>query len=329
VTWGAPNFRVALARKQSRFTGLRIDPDTNIVVTCGSTEAMMTAMMTACNPGDKVVVFSPFYENYVADTILSGAEPVYVPLRPPDFLFDEAELRRAFALKPKAIIICNPANPSGKVFTRSELLFIAGLAEEHDAFVITDEVYEHILYAPSEHVHFASLPGMFDRTITCSSLSKTYSITGWRLGHVIAAPAVINAARKVHDFLTVGAPAPLQEAAVAGLELPDSYYRELQAAYTEKRDVFLRYLDQAGLKYTRPEGAYYVMVDITEFGRESDVEFCDWLAREIGVAAVPGSSFFREPVRHLIRFHFAKKLETLVAAGERLLKLRGLARAKL
>jgi aspartate/methionine/tyrosine aminotransferase len=329
VTWGAPNFRNALARKQSRFTGLRIDPETNIVVTCGSTEAMMTAMMTACNPGDKVVVFSPFYENYVADTILSGAEPVYVALRPPDFCFDEEELRRAFTLKPKAIILCNPANPSGKVFTRQELEFIARLAEEHDTFVITDEVYEHIVYAPSEHVHFAALPGMFDRTITCSSLSKTYSITGWRLGHVIAAPAVINAARKVHDFLTVGAPAPLQEAAVAGLELPNSYYQELQASYTEKRDVFLKYLDLAGLKYTRPDGAYYVMVDIAEIGRESDVGFCEWLAQEAGVAAVPGSSFFREPVRHLIRFHFAKKVETLMAAGERLQRLRGLARGKL
>jgi aminotransferase len=330
VTWGAPNFRAALARKQARFTGLPIDPDANIVVTCGSTEAMMSAMITACNPGDKVIVFSPFYENYVADTILSGAEPVYVALRPPDFAFDPDELRRAFAQQPKAVIICNPSNPSGKVFTCRELLFIAGLAEEHDTFVIMDEVYEHILYAPSGHVYFSALPGMFERTITCGSLSKTYSITGWRLGYVIAAPAFINAARKVHDFLTVGAAAPLQEAAVAGLELPDSYYLELQAAYTEKRDVFLKYLDAAGLKYTRPDGAYYVMVDIAEFGQGSDVDFCEWLAREVGVAAVPGSSFFREPVRHLIRFHFAKRVETLVAAGERLLKLRSqLARRKL
>lgn len=324
VTWGAPNFRAALARKHSRFSGLAIDPDRNIVVTCGSTEAMMTALMTACNPGDKVIVFSPFYENYVADTILSGAEPVYLPLRPPRFAFDPEELRRAFALKPKAIIICNPSNPSGKVFTREELLFIAKLAEEHDTFVITDEVYEHILYAPSEHVYFSALPGMFERTITCSSLSKTYSITGWRLGYVIAAPAVIDAARKVHDFLTVGAAAPLQEAAVAGLELPASYYLELQTAYTEKRQVFLKYLDDAGLTYTRPDGAYYVMVDIAEFKPASDVDFCEWLAREVGVAAVPGSSFFREPVRNLIRFHFAKRVETLVSAGERLLKLRSL-----
>ena len=326
VTWGAPNFRQALARKQTRFMGMPLDPDANFVVTCGSTEAMMAAMMTACNPGDKVIIFSPFYENYVADTILCGAEPIYVALRPPDFAFDPDELRRAFAQKPKALVLCNPSNPSGKVFTREELLFIAQLAEEHDTFVITDEVYEHILYAPHQHTYFASLPGMFERTISCSSLSKTYSITGWRLGYVIASPAVIDAVRKVHDFLTVGAAAPLQEAAVAGLELPDSYYRELQALYTGKRDVFLKYLDQAGLTYTRPQGAYYVMVDIAEFGWADDTEFCEWLARDVGVAAVPGSSFFREPVRHLIRFHFAKQVATLQAAGERLLTLRAQAR---
>lgn len=328
VTWGAPNFRQALARKQSRFMGLPLDPDAHFVVTCGSTEAMMAAMMTACNPGDKVIVFSPFYENYVADMILSGAEPVYVALRPPDFAFDTDELRRAFEQKPKALILCNPSNPSGKVFTREELLFIANLAAEHDTFVITDEVYEHIIYAPHEHVYFAALPGMFERTISCSSLSKTYSITGWRLGYVIAPPEVIHSARKVHDFLTVGAAAPLQEAAVAGLELPESYYHELQAVYAEKRDVFLKYLDQAGLTYTKPQGAYYVMVDITEFGWNDDTAFCEWLAREAGVAAVPGSSFFREPVKHLIRFHFAKQTPTLQAAGERLLKLRERARGR-
>ena len=322
VTWGAPNFRAALARKQSRFMGLPLDPEAHFVVTCGSTEAMMAAMMTACHPGDKVIVFSPFYENYVADTILSGAEPIYVPLCPPDFSFDAEELRRAFAQKPKALILCNPANPSGKVFTRDELVFIAKLAEEYDTFVITDEVYEHIVYAPNEHVYFASLPGMFERTISCSSLSKTYSITGWRLGYIIASPAVINEARKVHDFLTVGAAAPLQEAAVTALDFPDGYYRDLQALYTEKRTIFLKYLDDAGLTYTRPAGAYYVMVDIAEFGWESDVTFCEWMAREVGVAAVPGSTFFREPVSNLVRFHFAKRKETLVAAGERLMKLR-------
>ena len=328
VTWGAPNFRQALARKQSRFMGLPLDPDAHFVVTCGSTEAMMAAMMTACNPGDKVIVFSPFYENYVADMILSGAEPVYVALRPPDFAFDADELRRAFEQKPKALILCNPSNPSGKVFTREELLFIAKLAAEHDTFVITDEVYEHIIYAPHEHVYFAALPGMFERTISCSSLSKTYSITGWRLGYVIAPPEVIHSARKVHDFLTVGAAAPLQEAAVAGLELPDSYYHELQAVYAEKRGVFLKYLDQAGLTYTKPQGAYYVMVDISEFGWNDDTAFCEWLAHEVGVAAVPGSSFFRGPVKHLIRFHFAKHTPTLQAAGERLLNLREKARGR-
>jgi len=326
VTWGAPGFRAALARKQSRFMGVPLDPDGNFVVTCGSTEAMMVAMMTACDPGDKVIIFSPFYENYAADTILSGAEPIYVPLRPPDFGFDPEELRRAFARKPKALILCNPANPSGKVFTREELLFIAKLAEQHDTFVITDEVYEHIVYEPARHVYFAALPGMFERTLSCSSLSKTYSITGWRLGYVIAPPAVINEARKVHDFLTVGAAAPLQEAAITALNFPDRYYDELRAVYAEKRAVFLKHLDAAGLPYTRPAGAYYVMVDIAEFGRESDVEFCEWMAREVGVAAVPGSSFFREPVRHLIRFHFAKSAGTLAAAGERLLQLREKAR---
>jgi len=328
VTWGAPNFRKAFARKQSRFMGVPIDPETNVVVTCGSTEAMMASMMTACNPGDKVVIFSPFYENYTADTILTGAIPVYVPLRPPEFAFDPEELRQAFELhRPKALILCNPGNPTGKVFTRSELELIAALACEFDAFVITDEVYEHIVYAPNVHISIATLPGMFERTITCSSLSKTYSITGWRLGTVVAAPQVIDAIRKVHDFLTVGAAAPLQEAAVTALEFPDSYYRELQVSYTAKRDIFLSWLDKAGLSYTRPQGAYYVMVDVSEFKVTDDLAFCEWMARKVGVAAVPGSSFFREPVHNLIRFHFAKQPETLNAAGERLLKLRSHAKS--
>ncbi len=328
VTWGAPDFRRALARKQGRFTGLAIDPDAHIVVTCGSTEAMMAAMMTACNPGDKVVVFSPFYENYVADTILSGAEPIYVPLRPPDFSFDPAELRRAFEQRPKALILCNPSNPTGKVFTREELLQIAALAEEFDAFVITDEVYEHILYAPHRHTYFSTLPGMFDRTVSCSSLSKTYSITGWRLGYIIAPPAFIDGARKVHDFLTVGAAAPLQQAAIAGLEMPDAYYDSLAALYTKKRDLFLGGLRAAGLAFTEPEGAYYVMVDVSEFGVADDTAFCEWLARAVGVAAVPGSSFFREPVHHLVRFHFAKQESTLREAISRLATLRAKASAR-
>ena len=321
ITWGAPRFREALARKITRFSGLAIDPDTNLVVTCGSTEAMMVAMMTACNPGDKVIVFSPFYENYAADAILAGAEPIYVPLRPPHFDFDPAELARAFARGAKAIVVCNPSNPTGKVFTRAELLEILRLAEKHDAFVITDEPYEHIVYAPHEHVYFAALPGAFDRTITCNSLSKTYSITGWRLGYVQAAREVIAQARKVHDFLTVGAAAPLQEAAIAGLELPAEYYAGLRDLYTGKRTLFLDYIRRTGLAFTEPQGAYYVMVDISPLGFENDRAAADWFVREVGVAGVPGSSFFREPEHRFIRFHFAKNEETLHAAGERLQQL--------
>lgn len=322
VTWGAPRFREALAQKIHRFSDLEINPDAHLVVTCGSTEAMMVAMMTACNPGDKVIVFSPFYENYAADAILSGAEPIFVPLRPPGFGFDPEELAGAFAQGAKAIILCNPGNPTGRVFTREELLTILELAQRYDAFVITDEPYEHIVYAPHEHVYFASLPGAFPRTITCNSLSKTYSITGWRLGYVQAAPEVIAQARKVHDFLTVGAAAPLQEAAIAGLELPDSYYADLASAYARKRELFLGYLRRAGLSFSEPEGAYYVMVDISALGFTMDTEAAETLIREIGVAGVPGSSFFREPEHRFIRFHFAKKEETLKAAGERLLRIR-------
>jgi L-glutamine---4-(methylsulfanyl)-2-oxobutanoate aminotransferase len=322
VTWGAPRFREALARKIHRFTGMEIDPDENLVVTCGSTEAMMVAMMTACNPGDRVAVFSPFYENYAADAILSGAEPVYVPLRPPDFCFDPEELAEAFASGIKAIIVCNPSNPTGKVFTREELQTILDLAERHDAFVITDEPYEHIVYEPHRHVSFAALPGAFERTIVCNSLSKTYSITGWRLGYVMAAPKVVHQARKVHDFLTVGAAAPLQEAAVAGLELPEAYYEDLRAGYASKRDVLLGYLGRTRLSFTEPQGAYYVMVDISPLGFADDTVAAETILREIGVAGVPGSSFFREPEHRYLRLHFAKREETLHAAGERLLRLR-------
>lgn len=318
VTWGAPRFRQALARKIQHFSGLEIDPNRHLVVTCGSTEAMLAAMMTACDPGDTVLIFSPFYENYAADAILAGAKPVHVPLRPPDFGFDREELRRAFACRPKAIVLCNPANPSGKVFTREELIFIAQLAEEHDTFVITDEVYEHIVYAPHRHVHFATLPGMWDRTLTCSSLSKTYSITGWRLGYICAPERLIAQARKVHDFLTVGAAAPLQEAAVTALEFPDAYYADLQADYTRKRTLFLDLLRKTGLPFTEPQGAYYVLLDVGPLGFASDVACAEWMTREVGVTGVPGSSFFREPVQHLIRFHFAKKESTLRAAGEKL-----------
>ncbi len=324
ITWGAPRFRAALARKITRFTGLAIDPDQHLVVTCGSTEAMMVAMMTACNPGDKVIVFSPFYENYAADAILSGAEPIYVPLHAPDFCFDPAQLAAAFAQKPKAIIVCNPSNPTGKVFTRVELLDILALAEKYDAFVITDEPYEHLVFEPHQHIYAAALPGGFDRVITCNSLSKTYSITGWRLGYVQANPEIIAQARKVHDFLTVGAAAPLQEAAVAGLELPESYYIGLRDIYTAKRELFVGYLRRIGLPFTEPQGAYYVMVDISSLGFDRDTEAAEWFVREIGVAGVPGSSFFREPEHRFIRFHFAKKEETLRAAGEKLARLKTL-----
>lgn len=318
ITWGAQGFREALAAKQTRFMGHPVDPNREIVVTCGSTEAMMAAMMTVTNPGDKVVIFSPFYENYGADTILSGAEPVYVPLHPPEFNFDPAELEQAFQQHPKALILCNPSNPCGKVFTKEELLFIADLARKYDTYIITDEVYEHIVYAPHKHVYFASLPGMWERTISCSSLSKTYSITGWRLGYTIAPEEITERIKKVHDFLTVGAAAPLQEAVIPGLNFGQDYYDKLQAAYTHKRDLFLKGLKDVGLEFSEPQGAYYVLMDITSFGYDNDLEFCQVLAKEVGVGAVPGSSFFREPVNHLIRFHFAKKDETLNEALNRL-----------
>jgi aminotransferase len=282
---------------------------------------MMAALMAVCNPGDRVIVFSPFYENYGADAILTGAEPIFVPLRPPEFTFDPAELRRAFQQGARALVLCNPSNPTGRVFSPAELQTIASLAQEYDAFVVTDEVYEHIVYAPRWHTYIASLPGMFARTLSCSSLSKTYAITGWRLGYVIAAPEISAGVRKVHDFLTVGAPAPLQEAAVTALAFPDAYYAGLQADYTRRRDLLLASLEQTGLRYTQPEGAYYVLVDISPFGFPSDTEFCLWLAKEIGVAAVPGSSFFHEPVDHLIRLNFAKREETLVEVGARLARL--------
>jgi aminotransferase len=322
ITFGAANFRQALAEKQSRLMGRTIDPEREVVAVCGSTEAMMAAMMTVANPGDKVVIFSPFYENYGADTILSGAEPIYVPLRPPLFDFDPEELEDAFRQGAKALILCNPSNPCGKVFTREELLVIADLARNYDVYVITDEVYEHIVYAPHQHIYFASLPGMWERTISCSSLSKTYSITGWRLGYTIAPEALTERIKKVHDFLTVGAAAPLQEAAVIGLRFGPDYYEQLRETYTRKRDLFLEGLKALKLGYSVPEGAYYILMDISEFGYADDQVFCERLARDVGVGAVPGSSFFREPVNHLIRFHFAKRDETLLSALNRLEDIR-------
>lgn len=325
VTWGAQNFREALAKKQSRYMGLPIDPNTQVLVTCGSTEAMMCAMMTVCNPGDKVIIFSPFYENYGADTILTGAVPIYVQLEGPDFRFDPEKLEDAFRQHPKAIVVCNPSNPTGRVFTKEELTVIADLAKKYDAYVITDEVYEHIVYEPHRHTYMASLPGMFERTISCSSLSKTYSITGWRLGYIIAPEEIIDTAKKVHDFLTVGAAAPLMEAAVVGLEMGDDYYRELLGVYDEKRTLFLSGLDRLGIRHNVPEGAYYVMLDISEYpGYDTDVDFCLKLAEKVGVGAVPGSAFYDIPEHRYIRMHFAKSAETLNEALERLGKMKTL-----
>ena len=322
ITWGAQNFRDALAKKQSKYMNLDLDSNKNIVITCGSTEAMMAAMMSVCNPNDKVIVFSPFYENYGADTILCGANPIYVPLHPPVFNFNKEELESAFKQNPKALILCNPSNPCGKVFSKEELEYIASLAIKYDTYVITDEVYEHIVYAPYKHTYFTSLPGMFERTISCSSLSKTYSITGWRLGYCIAPENIIEQIKKVHDFLTVGAAAPLQEAAVVGLEFSDAYYDELQKLYTHKKELFINGLKELNIPHTEPQGAYYVMIDISEFGYDSDLDFCVDLIKNVGVAAVPGSSFFKEEENRYIRFHFAKKDETLLAALDRLKDMR-------
>lgn len=325
ITWGAKNFREALARKITRTVQVECEADRNLVVTCGSTEAMLASLLSVCNAGDKVIVFSPFYENYGADAILSGATPIFVHLEPPNWQFDPDELRRAFAQGVKAIVVCNPSNPTGRVFSERELLYILALAEEYDAFVITDEVYEHIVYAPHQHIYMSALPGASKRVIMCGSLSKTYSITGWRLGWVFARPDVIDGVRKVHDFLTVGAAAPLQQAAVSALELPDSYYTELSASYLRKRTLFIDYLRRAGLRFTEPQGAYYVLVNIADLGFSKDQECADWFCRTVGVAGVPGSSFFPEPRHDQLRLHFAKREETLHAAGQRLLKLPALA----
>lgn len=327
ITFGAKNFRDALADMYTKKWNRPIDPDKEIVVTCGGTEAMMAAMMTVCNPGDKVAVFSPFYENYGADAILSGADPIYIPLVPPDFYYDRAVLEQAFRDGAKALILCNPSNPCGKVFTMGEMEEIAELAKQYDAFVITDEVYEYIIYDGNRHISMAALPGMYERTITCSSLSKTYSMTGWRLGYLIGPERVIEAAKKVHDFLTVGAAAPLQEAAVTGLKFGPEYYEWLKDLYTEKRDYLCGRLEQMGLPHTTPQGSYFVLVDISgflerpEFSGWTDLEFCEWMIKKYGVAAVPGSSFFKEPVNNYIRLHFSRGKETLKMAADRLEKM--------
>ena len=327
ITWGARDFREAIARKTEWYLGLKIDPETEITVTCGSTEGMIAAMMATVDPGDEVIVFEPFYENYGPDAILSDARPRYVSLRAPDWSFDRDELRAAFNEKTKAIIICNPNNPTGKVFTRDEMSFIASLCVEYDALCFTDEIYEHILYPREgvkvEHISMAQLEGMKERTVIVNSMSKTYSVTGWRVGYCIAPPEITNAIRKVHDFLTVGAAAPLQAAGAYALSLPAQYYDKLQSDYVARRDLLLPVLEEAGFRPFRPDGAYYIMTDISAFGFKSDVEFTRHLIREVGVACVPGSSFYSRPElgAQQVRFCFCKKDETLHAAAERLAKL--------
>lgn len=327
ITWGARDFREAIARKTKWYLGLEVDPETELTVTCGSTEGMIAAMMATVDPGDEVVVFEPFYENYAPDAILSDATPRYVPLRAPDWHFDRDELRAAFNSKTKAIIICNPNNPTGKVFTRDELEFIAGLCQEFDALCFTDEIYEHILYpradAEISHISMAQLPGMRERTVIVNSMSKTYSVTGWRVGYCLAPAEITGAIRKVHDFLTVGAAAPLQAAGAYALSLPAEYYAKLQKDYLVRRDLLLTMLENAGFKTFKPDGAYYIMTDITTFGFSDDVEFTRHLIRDVGVACVPGSSFYSAPERgrQQVRFCFCKKDQTLALAAERLQKL--------
>ena len=324
ITMGAPNFRRALAKKCGRFMGRTLDPETELVVTIGSTEAMVDTLFALTNPGDKIIMFSPYFENYRAQTLLVGCEPIFVPLVPPAFNYDANVLEDAFRQGAKAILICNPSNPSGKIFTRAELEQIAALAVKYDTYVIMDEVYEHIVYAPHKHISMNSLPGMWERTVSCSSLSKTYSVTGWRLGYAIAPKPLMDKIKQFHDFNTVGAPSPLMEAAVVGLEMPDSYYEEFGAHYAHMKQLFTSGLDRIGIPYTDPQGAYFVLADIGPYMRkgETDVEFCEDVAKNIGVAAVPGSSFFMENVGSIVRLHFAKKDETLNEALERLEKLK-------
>ena len=323
ITWGAKNFRDALVYKTKKFMGIDIDPEREITVSCGSTEAMIDVLLAVINPADEVVVFEPFYENYGPDAIISGATPRYVQLRRPDWSFDEKELAAAFNNHTKAIIINTPNNPTGKVFSREELRFIADLCQKWDVLAITDEIYEHIIYDGAKHVSPITLDGMRERTIVVNGMSKTYSVTGWRVGYIIAPPGITGAIRKMHDFLTVGAPAPLQDAGATALRLPDAYYDELARHYQARRDRLMKMLEDAGLNPMLPKGAYYIMCDIGKWGYPNDIEFSKFLVKDIGVATVPGSSFFSDPAagKDIIRFTFCKKEETLRAAEERLKKL--------
>ena len=324
ITMGAPNFRRAIAAKFKHFSGLDVDPDTNIVVTIGSTEAMVDTLFALTNPGDKVAMFSPYFENYSAQTLFADCEPVFIPLIPPTFRFDANVLEDTFKKGIKAIIICNPSNPSGRVFTYEELKLIADLCIKYDVYAITDEVYEHIIYDGRKHISLATLPGMWERTVTCNSLSKTYSITGWRLGYAIAPKAIMDKIKQFHDFNAVGAASPLMEAALVGLEMPDSYYEEFTAHYAHMKEIFIGGMRELGIPFTDPEGTYFVLADIGPYLKkgQTDVEFCEEMTKKVGVAAVPGSSFFREDINNIVRLHFAKKDETLYAALDRLAALK-------
>jgi aspartate/methionine/tyrosine aminotransferase len=323
ITWGAKAFRDAIATKVRKWYGLDYDPEREITVCCGATEGMIAALLAVTNPGDEVVIFEPYYENYGPDALLCDAQRKLVPLKPPHWTFDPDELRRAFSPKTKAIVLNSPNNPTGKVFTLAELEVIANLCQEFDALAITDEIYEHILYDGASHIPIATLPGMRERTVLVNSMSKTYSVTGWRVGFVLAAPDLTDSIRKVHDFLTVGAAAPLQQAGVMALNLPDSYYEKLKVEYQKRRDLLLQRLEQAGFRCYRPQGAYYIMTDISGFGFADDLSFVRHMIETVGVAAVPGSSFFSDSTAGaaLIRFCFCKKYETLEEAGSRLRRI--------
>ena len=324
ITMGAPNFRQALARKAGRFMGRTLDPDTEMVITIGSTEAMVDTIFALTNPGDKIAMFSPYFENYRAQAIFADCEPVFIPLVPPTFDFDPNVIEDAFKQGCKAILICNPSNPCGKVFTYDELKTIADLCIKYDVYAIMDEVYEHIIYDGRQHIYMNSLPGMWERTVSCSSLSKTYSITGWRLGYAIAPKPIMDKIKQYHDFNTVGAPSPLMEAAVVGLDMPDSYYEEFGAHYAHMKKLFTEGLTNMGMEFTDPQGAYFVLANIGQYLKpgQTDVEFCEELTKKVGVAAVPGTSFFRENVNDIVRIHFAKKDETLYEALNRLSEIK-------
>lgn len=320
ITMGAPNFRQALARKAGRFMGRTLNPETEMVITIGSTEAMVDTMFALTNPGDKIAMFSPYFENYVAQAIMADCEPVFIPLVPPNFTFDPNVIEDAFKTGVKAILICNPSNPSGKVFTYDELKAIADLCIKYDVYAIMDEVYEHIIYEGHQHVYMNSIPGMWERTVSCSSLSKTYSITGWRLGYAIAPEPIMDQIKQFHDFNAVGAASPLMEAAVVGLDMPDSYYREFGDHYAHMKKLFTDGLTAMGMEYTDPQGAYFVLANIGQYLKpgQSDVDFCVEMVEKVGVACVPGTSFFKENVNDIVRVHFAKKDETLYEALNRL-----------